>query len=1169
MFIKNANLIYIISIKYFKSLSGWNALKILYQKKKMVQKAPTSLDFIERSEYSYPINFEYPNAIAFSGVQSGLLMAYGSSNSVIVLTECRYLKSVLKGHKSDVCALTFEMNGPNIIVCDTSGTIYFWNYNSSDYIMTYDYYIGMIVKCISWFQPKREICFSSKNGLYLGEITSKNIKMEKIFHVSSFCAFNFTGSLLASHNYGKIVTIFLMSSFPYVMHTAKHINPVVTFEFHPHLQMFLTITKDYILHIWIQTAQTGFICSSIVKVYNTGHFIHYPLFYAKKLKENSKPSKIVFVDSKNKLYYLKVDQRGQIIESEEKLSPKVTDSKLMCCYKTNFGKEVILLEGNGISVITKDHSRKFLFHQHKISQIEFQKKTDWVFTRDENGCLIVWPLYDCFYSSRIASQNAKIARWFDDQSLVFLNERRLMIYYNFRDEINELLFPETSNCRDIFVYKNKILYILTKTKLIRSKSEVINKDVDSFKIIEFTHHCFSEVFEDKFILITSILSKDSSTSHLCIYLLPDFEEIDSSIIINDSIKSISALSLYSFVVLTNNDLIFYSFKNNAFQYHYSFSFPGINGIKYTSPFLFSYDSKHIYSIANGIFPILNNINISNITTSESGHLAYTSEKSFSIIPSWHIPKSSGIIQESSSTIPKKQDFIIRDISDDTKRLNNFTKQRQISYMISPFVYSNPPQKSYSIIRSTLVHLIEYESLFDFKPRQVPAVPNQYALPLSLPPEIRLKKPKNNNIISEIEKISPSNPENYSNHLNQTTIISAKNNPNFTPKDKPMKYIDYLEGINEDIDLYGMRYIYALNESMWPPSYFGLWCLFSLKQSSIADYLQRTIDTNALSKFYVGATLILHSHLVRVVKSAIDRMWNQYNKVENVALFLVALGQQTKISKLYNAIGENQKADFFTHDFTIEKHRKSGIKNAYSSLKHGGYEMSATLFIISGDIKSGINVIIEKLSDPILAFLVLRLITKSNYQSEIMKWFFTQVSWNDDILPILISRLAEDGKTSELLKSAILEKNISKNISAYGDRRIALFQIYRYLTKDESILPELSQNLLNDGLAPLALYLYEFVKCPFNIARSVPVDQEKAFQEDNCLLNEPSDSSDSSKYDNENDSVIVTQIESFDFGGIKEFSSLSEDDWSDSDSNISQILEPETSEAQETDRKENL
>jgi hypothetical protein len=205
-------------------------------------------------------------------------------------------------------------------------------------------------------------------------------------------------------------------------------------------------------------------------------------------------------------------------------------------------------------------------------------------------------------------------------------------------------------------------------------------------------------------------------------------------------------------------------------------------------------------------------------------------------------------------------------------------------------------------------------------------------------------------------------------------------------------------------------------------------------------------------------------------------------VENVALLHAALGQVSTIAKLYAAVKDQARADFFTGSFASDRRKKSALKNAYSSLSHQNYEMAATLFLIAGDPKASVKVVIEKLGDPMLGFLLLRLAGGSNYATPEMVWFLKTVHWGDDLIELMIAKLRGGPDIADLLRARMLIPELAASVSKFGDRRVALFELYLYVSKSTVGLSELATNLSFDGLAPLAQYLHSVAACPYKTVR---------------------------------------------------------------------------------------
>lgn len=1047
----------------------------------MVQNAPLPLDFDDKMCFSYPLNVEYPNSIAFSGIQSGVLMAYSSGNLIIVLSHCQYIKAILNGHKGTIVSITFEMRGPHIIACDMYGIFYFWHYNDTGYEKSRVVEFGIPATCISWFPARREISISTKKGLFCGGIHNfGKTNLVKLNNRSTFCQFNSDGTLLASHHNNKIVTFYIFSSSLMTTQVVVHLCPVIQFDFHPYLSIFLSITSDLVLHIWRLTSTSNFVCTSRIKVNNICRFIKYPIYFLEKMKTDQKPARIAYIDQQHKISSIKIDRNGQIL-NEDKIHFSANsnmNSRLLMAFKTNFGVGSAIIQENGILISSKSgYNRQIFYHTSNISQISFQEKENWIFTLDELGSLIVWPIFDTYYSSNLVSHNTSHAVWYNEQSLLFLQFNQLFLYNIYTSDTKNFLFQKFSDCVDIFIDKNEVVYLLTKTEIVLKENR--------YKIPEFSHHSFSFVDNNHFILVLSL----KSTSQLIVYMMPEFKEIKCATRNHkESIKSIACLSVDSFAVLDEENIEFWNYDIGIFNIRSTIQLPKMKFIKCCSSFLFSCDENNLYLIENGIYRILNEANISCVTTNRSGTVAYSHDKSFSVIPS---PFNDKKMNE------------IKNIESNHQILRN--------NLISPFDYLNPQKETLHVIYSTLLHLLEYESLSDFIPRQIPAVPNQLAFHLEFPKSIKIDI----------------NGNDYSFDFN------GKNYLGIIDSEK-----------KDDFDLFALRYLYSIHESALPFSYFSLWLSFSLHQSEVSDYLINMIDTNSLTKFYIPLCIHDHQLLVKIVKASVQKAWSVVQKVENVALLLISLGQQLVVSKLYKVIGDMQRSDYFTNDFTTQRYRKSAIKNAYSSLCHNGYEMSAALFIIAGEVKLGVKVILEKMQDPVLAFLVLRLLTNSDYNCEMMKWFLSVVLWRDDIIQILISHLTDDKNIIELFERNLLETEKTKNMSTFGDRRIALFQIYYNLAVKRNhnhiVLYQVARNLCFDGLAPLAKYLIESVNCPYTTARPILLKKSEICEDVVQVLTEEK----VDQIESANDEVL-NEIGSFNFGGASNLSDI--DDWSDSDS----------------------
>lgn len=177
------------------------------------------------------------------------------------------------------------------------------------------------------------------------------------------------------------------------------------------------------------------------------------------MKTDQKPARIAYIDQQNKISSIKIDRNGQIL-NEDKIHFSANsnmNSRLLMAFKTNFGVGSAIIQENGILISSKSgYNRQIFYHTSNISQISFQEKENWIFTLDELGSLIVWPIFDTYYSSNLVSHNTSHAVWYNEQSLLFLQFNQLFLY--------NIYTSDTKN----FLFKNfliVLIFLLIKMKL--------------------------------------------------------------------------------------------------------------------------------------------------------------------------------------------------------------------------------------------------------------------------------------------------------------------------------------------------------------------------------------------------------------------------------------------------------------------------------------------------------------------------------------------------------------------------------------------------------------------------------------------------------------------------------------------------------------------------------
>ncbi|OHT12193.1 hypothetical protein TRFO_18091 [Tritrichomonas foetus] len=1111
------------------------------------------IDFeTETIGFSYPVNTKYPNCISLSGVKSGLLVAYASSNLVVVLNEGKYLTAVLRGHREEVCTVSFENRKLSIFSCDISGYAIIWEFQNPKFVKS-NRIIHLKSPAISccWYTIRQKICIASeKEGLLYSAKNDIENHSTQLLKKSKFCDFNYDGSLLVSHEYKKVLTIFVLSAIPMRTQVIRLSKKILNFDFHPFLPMFLTITDDYVLRIFKQTTHSNFCCTTAVKVPLLGIFVRTPPIFAENTQySTNKPAKIVFMslDKETKVYKLKISDDGKIINIHRNQLPNtfkksnISNHKLLGVYKTNLGTESFLLSKNGFIVISKNSKRSFVYHNSPVIFSEFNKKGNWIITKDESNLLISWTVYNPFSTHKIISENAMTATWINDNIIFFVENGHFNLFDVTNSSCNRIqnesnIIQDIGNLKDILTSfcREKILYILTRNSLITISS--IMKSNNCLKKVCFNEniiqYSISEVYMSSFLLITSSKPNSKSNCNINIYLYPTFQKINVISDPLDDIKSICIISFLNFAVLENNNTIrFFRFFNNQFE---QISMVQINGIHqiYCRPSniggcLFYHTTSQVFIFNNCSYsstPLIklseNDRNkISHINVNSYGNAAIFYGKSFHVF-----------------YLFSKYKKIISKLCSEAKK--------EICYY-SPFNYIKISDFITNNIASTLFYQLDFNEIINLKCKRLPTV-LKYA--------------------NHVQNLFP--PEFFQ-------IYEEEKNRIIESEQKNDEYD--LRNDKFDIDTYGNRFLLAYKTpfaTRQPPYYF-LWLSFSLTQNAIIDYLidflVDKITDPSISSYIQFIPFAIHSHtlLIKFVKALLLFIWrylqsqfdnesinnekisthdaNGIKIIDHIILPYVAMGQVGIVSNLFGQIGDTKRKEFFKKQFSKEKEKESARKNAYSALSHGFFGIAAALFLLIGEYDTAFRVILGQLKDPVLLFLVIRLLSDSDYDNIYFKWFIENCKWDNTqqiYIDMLLRNLCRESNISSLFPDVantllvlLFDRN-RVNRTDFGDMRISLFDVYwNIVTKNNRIqsndifdnFDKLENILIEEKLTPLAKHLYKIVeKSEICYVRS----ETKDWQSEESIIHP--------KFETNNDEKWNDFI-GFDFGGVneKDFSDFEE------------------------------
>ena len=101
------------------------------------------------------------------------------------------------------------------------------------------------------------------------------------------------------------------------------------------------------------------------------------------------PTKLLYVNNENKIFKIDIDDDGIINEINIPRFQKITKKgTIKAAYNTNNGYEALIIYDDSISLISKTPHR-FGFHKSNIVQSEFSPNSDFLFTKDQDGCLLL------------------------------------------------------------------------------------------------------------------------------------------------------------------------------------------------------------------------------------------------------------------------------------------------------------------------------------------------------------------------------------------------------------------------------------------------------------------------------------------------------------------------------------------------------------------------------------------------------------------------------------------------------------------------------------------------------------------------------------------------------------------------------------------------------------
>ncbi|KAG8181368.1 hypothetical protein JTE90_008839 [Oedothorax gibbosus] len=121
-------------------------------------------------------------------------------------------------------------------------------------------------------------------------------------------------------------------------------------------------------------------------------------------------------------------------------------------------------------------------------------------------------------------------------------------------------------------------------------------------------------------------------------------------------------------------------------------------------------------------------------------------------------------------------------------------------------------------------------------------------------------------------------------------------------------------------------------------------------------------------WWVRSNTVLRRLMEKVAKAAFQTK----NDPMDAALYYLAMKKKTLLWGLFRSISDTKMTAFFQNNFTQDKWKKSAMKNAYLLMGKQRFKHAAAFFLLGGDLKVAVEIILNHLNDLQLAMVVIRL-----------------------------------------------------------------------------------------------------------------------------------------------------------------------------------------------------
>ena len=219
-------------------------------------------------------NAEYPHCVAITYFQGKQIIAYGSSNNVVIASNVLSIITLLEGHspKSKVTSVAWAPFSGRLSSAGSDGQIIIWEPNEKGWYYSLHLRINFIPICMSWSICDHVFCVSgSKFSIYTHKAKRSDVNKDFVASCvysedtpTTFCSHSPDSRFILSlPTNQKVVFIYYKISkkdYDYSRIILNHPSIVISARWRASEQLyeracFITVCKDYTVRIWDESGK--------------------------------------------------------------------------------------------------------------------------------------------------------------------------------------------------------------------------------------------------------------------------------------------------------------------------------------------------------------------------------------------------------------------------------------------------------------------------------------------------------------------------------------------------------------------------------------------------------------------------------------------------------------------------------------------------------------------------------------------------------------------------------------------------------------------------------------------------------------------------------------------------------------------------------------------------